>query len=79
MAAKHTYEELEVDEHNIATHWIDRKGLECWARNEYKPNGRIKDVYITKMKFPKGYESLFGRTYEKDTIVEFEENNVKIQ
>jgi hypothetical protein len=28
------------------------------------------------MKFPKGYESLFGRIYEKDTIVEFEENIV---
>lgn len=42
--AKHTYEELEVDEHDIATHWITRKGVECWAINEYYPSGRIKDV-----------------------------------
>lgn len=28
--AKHKYEELEVDEHDIATHWITRNGVECW-------------------------------------------------
>lgn len=71
--AKHTYEELEVDEHDIATHWLNRNGIECWARNEYKPDGRIKNVHITKMLFPKGYESLFGHIYEKDTLVEFGE------
>lgn len=74
--AKHTYEELEVDEHDIATHWLTRNGIECWARNEYKPNGRIKNVHITKMRFPKGYENLFGHIYEKDTIVEFENKEV---
>jgi len=69
--AKHVYEELEVDEHNLATHWINRKGVECWAVNEYKPNGRIKDVHIICMKFPKGYENAFGHIYEDETIVHF--------
>ena len=70
--AKHTYEELEVDEHDIATHWIERSGVECWAVNEYYPSGRIKDVHITKMRFPKGYENAFGHTYEEDKVVEWD-------
>lgn len=65
--AKHTYEELEVDEHDIATHWMTRKGVECWAVNEYYPSGRIKDVHIIRMIFPNGYENAFGHIYEKDT------------
>lgn len=43
--AKHAYEELEVDEHDIATHWLNRNGIECWAWNEYKPDGCIKNVH----------------------------------
>ena len=74
--AQHTYEELEVDEHNLATHWRERTGEECWGWNEYYPNGRIKDVHITKMFFPKGYENPFGHIYEQDTIVEFEKKEV---
>lgn len=69
--AKHKYEELEVDEHDIATHWITRNDIECWAVNEYKPNGRIKDVHIIRMKFPKGYESAFGHLYEEEKIMLF--------
>ena len=65
--AKHTYEEVEVDEHDIATHWITRNGVECWAINEYYPSGRIKDVHIIRMKFPQGYENAFGHIYEQDT------------
>lgn len=75
--AKHVYEELEVDEHNIATHWINRKGVECWAVNEYKPNGRIKDVHIIRMKFPKGYENDFGHIYEEDTTFLFGQYDYK--
>ena len=45
--AKHKYEELEVDEYNLAIHWRERDGDEYWGINEYKPNGRIKDVHIT--------------------------------
>ena len=44
--AKHKYEELELDEHNLAIHWRERDGDEYWGINEYKPNGRIKDVPI---------------------------------
>ena len=72
--AKHVYEELEVDEHNLATHWINRKGVECWAVNEYKPNGRIKDVHIIRMIFPKGYENAFGHIYEDGKVVLFPYN-----
>jgi len=53
--AKHKYEELEVDEHNLAIHWTERDGDEYWGINEYKPNGRIKDVHIIHMYFPSGY------------------------
>mgnify|MGYP007119868266 FL=1 len=69
--AKHKYVELEVDSHNIATRWITRDGIECWATNEYRENGRFKDVHITKMIFPKGYTSISGRVYSQDTLVEF--------
>lgn len=66
------FQELAVDEHNIATHYIDRTGLEVWCENEYHEDGRIKDVHITKMKFPKNWRSSwFNKTYEKDTYFEF--------
>ena len=71
--AKYTYEEFELDEHDLATHWRERTGVECWAYNEYFPNGQFKDVHITKMFFPKGYENAFGHVYEQDEIVEFGE------
>lgn len=29
--AKHKYEELELDEHNLAIHWRERDGDEYWG------------------------------------------------
>lgn len=69
--AKHVYEELEVDEHNIATHWINRAGVECWAVNEYKQNGMFKDVHIVQMSFPAGYVNSFDHRYKDQTVVIF--------
>lgn len=74
--AKYKYEELEVDEHDLAIHWRDRNGDEYWAINEYKSNGEFKNVHITHMYFPAGYVNSFDHKYEKERHVyyEYDEN-----
>ena len=70
--AKHKYEELDLDEHNLAIHYKTREDIEVWCTNEYYENGKIKDVHIKQMKFPEGYKSpWFDKVYTQDTIVNF--------
>ena len=59
-----SYQVLERDEHGYAIH-TEENGVEDWIENYYTPDGKLKDLRITRMRVQPGYRcEWFNKVYE---------------